>query len=50
MHANYPRLFEPAYIEESPNPSHLAKADYLQLARTAAGEVAAANGAATRRR
>ena len=45
MHANYPRLFEPAYIEESPNPNHLAKADYLALARTAGQEVAAANGA-----
>jgi soluble lytic murein transglycosylase-like protein len=46
MHANYHRLFEPAYIEEAPNPNHLGKADYLELARTAASEVAAANGAA----
>ena len=45
MHANYPRLFEPAYIEETPNPNHLAKADYLQLARKAAGAVAEANDA-----
>ena len=45
MHANYPRLFEPAYVEESPNPNHLGKGDYLALARTAAREVAAANDA-----
>jgi soluble lytic murein transglycosylase-like protein len=45
MHQNYHRLFEPAFIEERPNPNHLAKAEYLDLARTAGREVAAANGA-----
>ena len=45
MHANYPRLFEPAYIEEPPNPHHLTKAEYLELARNAARDVAEANGA-----
>jgi hypothetical protein len=45
MHQNYHRLFEPAFIEEQPNPNHLAKAEYLALARIAGREVAAANGA-----
>jgi hypothetical protein len=45
MHANYHRLFEPAYVEERPNPNHLPKAEYLALARTAARAVAGANGA-----
>lgn len=44
MHADYPRLFEPAYIEETPNPNHLPKAEYLERARRTARAVAAANG------
>ena len=45
MHDNYGRLFEPAYIRRRPNPSHLEKAEYLALGRTAALRVAAANDA-----
>ena len=45
MHANYARLFEPAYIEDLPNPNHMTKAEYLELARDAARDVAEANGA-----
>lgn len=45
MHANYPRLFEPALIEEAPNPNHLDKAEYLALARATARSVAKANDA-----
>ena len=45
MHANYGRLFEPAFIRARPNPNHLEKAEYLALGRAAALRVAAANGA-----
>ena len=45
MHANYARLFEPALHRGAPEPEPLAKADYLELARTAARRVAEANGA-----
>ena len=45
MHANYGRLFEPAVIDDEPNPRHLEKADYLALGRAAAIDVAKANGA-----
>ena len=45
MHANYERLFESPYIEETPNPNHLEKSEYLALARAAALKVAAANDA-----
>ncbi len=45
MHANYQRLFEPAFIDDVPNPRHLTKADYLNLGRAAARATATANGA-----
>jgi len=47
MHENYGRLFEPVMIEEAPNPRHLEKSEYLALGRTAALQVAEANGAPT---
>jgi hypothetical protein len=45
MHDAYPRLFEPASVEGSPNPRHLDREQYLGLARAAAVGVARANGA-----
>jgi soluble lytic murein transglycosylase-like protein len=45
MHANYARLFEPAFIRRVPNPRHLEKRDYLALGRAAAFDVARANDA-----
>jgi hypothetical protein len=45
MLAAYPRLFEPPFFEPGvPNPRHLGKAAYLDLARAAAVEGAARNG------
>ncbi len=44
MHASYERLFEPARIRGRANPRHLAKDAYVELGRTAAARVAAANG------
>src|SRR3954454_6440270 len=41
----YPRLFEPATVDGAPNPSHLEKAAYLALGRTAALTVVRRNGA-----
>jgi hypothetical protein len=41
----YPRLFEPAFLEPGvPNPRHLSKTAYLDLARAAAIDGAASNG------
>jgi hypothetical protein len=41
----YPRLFEPAFLEQGvPNPRHLSKAAYLDLARNTAMAGAARNG------
>ncbi|MEA2166966.1 MAG: hypothetical protein QOF76_266 [Solirubrobacteraceae bacterium] len=40
----YPRLFEPAVIDGQPNPTHLERAAYLELARAAALDVAGRNG------
>jgi hypothetical protein len=46
MHAAYPRLFEPAIAADGrPNPRHLERDRYLDLARAAAERVARANGA-----
>lgn len=45
MHAHYDRLFEPAFIDEAPNPRHLEKDAYLALGRAAALQVAKANDA-----
>lgn len=45
MHAHYGRLFEPAFIDDAPNPRHLDKAEYLAIGRNAALRTAAANGA-----
>jgi soluble lytic murein transglycosylase-like protein len=45
MHGAYPRLFEPALVEGVPNPRHLTREAYLELARAAADRVAEANGA-----
>jgi hypothetical protein len=45
MHETNPRLFEPATIEDRPNPRHLTRDAYLALARAAAEQVAEANGA-----
>jgi soluble lytic murein transglycosylase-like protein len=47
MYSAYPRLFEPATIDGRPNPRHLARGAYLDLARAAAEHVAEANGAET---
>ena len=47
MYAANPRLFEPALIDGRPNPRHLSREAYLDLARTAAERVARANGAET---
>jgi hypothetical protein len=45
MLTNYPRLFAPAFLEpDVPNPRHLSKAAYLQLARGAAVKGAVSNG------
>ena len=45
MLAAYPRLFEPEFLEPGiPNPRHLGKAAYLELARAAAVRGAARNG------
>ncbi len=45
MHANYGRLFEPAMIDDAPNPRHLDKDEYVALGRGVALQVARANGA-----
>ena len=45
MHAATPRLFEPPEIDGRPNPRHLDRAAFLDLAREAAVGVAEANGA-----
>src|SRR5207244_737825 len=45
MNANYGRLFEPALIDDVPNPRHLETAAYLALGQAAAFDVARANGA-----
>ena len=47
MHAAQPRLFEPAIVANRPNPSHLNRSQYLELAREAAIAVARRNGATT---
>jgi hypothetical protein len=45
MRSAYPRLFEPAFLEPGvPNPRHLDRAAYLELARSAAVRGAARNG------
>jgi hypothetical protein len=47
MRANYPRLFEPAVLEDGvPNPRHLSNSAYLALARAAALRGAHRNGLA----
>jgi len=45
MLAAYPRLFEPATVDDRPNPLHLERDAYLALGREAAARVARANGA-----
>jgi hypothetical protein len=45
MHAATPRLFEPAVVDGRPNPRHVDRAGYLELARGEALRVAHANGA-----
>ena len=45
MHTHYGRLFEPAVIDNAPNPRHLGKDAYLALGRETARRVARANGA-----
>jgi soluble lytic murein transglycosylase-like protein len=45
MHAATPRLFEPPLIDGQPNPRHLDRTAYLDLAREAATRVATANQA-----
>jgi soluble lytic murein transglycosylase-like protein len=45
MHAATARLFEPPLVEGRPNPRHLDRAGYLELARGAALRVAKDNGA-----
>ncbi len=45
MRTSYPRLFEPALLPDGlPNPAHMSKAQYLALARAAAGSAAVRNG------
>jgi soluble lytic murein transglycosylase-like protein len=44
MHDSYSRLFEPAVLDDRPNPRHLERDDYLALARAAAERTARANG------
>src|SRR5262245_2976424 len=39
MYAAYPRLFEPATIDDRPNPRHLTRDAYLAIARAAADHV-----------
>ena len=46
MHPHYDRLFEPAFIDDAPNPRHLERDEYLAIGRAAAIHVAAANDAA----
>jgi soluble lytic murein transglycosylase-like protein len=46
MYEANPRLFEPAVVDGRPNPRHLSRDAYLELARAAADRVARANGAA----
>ncbi len=47
MRADYPRLFEPVYLESgAPNPRHLGTAEYLARARSAALAGVRANGGA----
>ena len=45
MYEANPRLFEPALIDDRPNPRHLTRAAYLALVSEAADTVARANGA-----
>jgi hypothetical protein len=47
MYSAYPRLFEPPIVDGAPNPRHLTRDAYLQLARSAAERVARANHAET---
>jgi hypothetical protein len=48
MRRHYPRLFEPAFLEDGvPNPRHLSTAAYLSLARAAAERGARRNGVRT---
>ena len=45
MRRHYPRLFEPAFLEDGvPNPRHLSNSAYLALARAAAERGASRNG------
>ena len=44
MAVAYPRVFEPAQVAGRPNPGHLEKEEYLELARRAAEAVARDNG------
>jgi Transglycosylase SLT domain/D-alanyl-D-alanine carboxypeptidase len=45
MHDAYPRVFEPAVRDGVRNPRHLERAEYLALAKRAATDTAARNGA-----
>src|ERR687897_3867437 len=45
MREAYPRLFEPATVDDRPNPLHLDRAAYLELGRAAARATAERNGA-----
>jgi len=45
MYTAYPRLFEPAVVDDRPNPRHMTHEAYLAQARHAADKVARANGA-----
>ena len=44
MRTTYPRLFEPPVVGGVPNPHRMTKAQYLALARAAAGSAAVRNG------
>jgi soluble lytic murein transglycosylase-like protein len=46
MHDAYWRLFEPAVVDDRPNPRHLERDEYLALGRAAAQRTARANEAA----
>jgi D-alanyl-D-alanine carboxypeptidase-like protein/putative Flp pilus-assembly TadE/G-like protein len=46
MHDAYPRVFAPPTIDSEPNAQHLERGEYLDLARRAADDTAARNGAA----
>lgn len=51
MRDAYPRLFEPAFLRPGvPNPHHLSRAAYLDMARAAAVRAARRNGVALRAR